>query len=292
MSLYKEGAYSVPGRVLALCEFLLGCPQMRERRTVCETALMPEALLGEGDKRLMVRAVINESVKLGLVEKAEEDICLAENALRLLRAQKADRHFWPLAFMELLAQSEENHDLLLAIAWWLSLPVLTAPGDWSTIDKAKKWRQDADSLSMNDVRYTIFASWAVYLGFAWRQERWLIPDPTLHVLLRLEAELGDKPREFQAPDLVRKLAVWCPVLDQGTFARTAQAKRICEPLDPKKLSATLSLTLLRLEEDRYVRLTHAADAEAVLLDETIIAGRPELQRVSGIHWLGQMEAEA
>jgi hypothetical protein len=297
MSLYKEGVYSVPGRVLALCDFLLGCPQMRERRTVCESALMPDDLLTGEDKRPMVRAVINESAKLGLIEKNDEDIQIAADALRILRAQKTDRRFWPLAFMDLLIQSEENHDMLFALAWWLSLPVLSAPGDWTTIDMSPKWRQDASNLGpMNDFRYTIFASWAVYLGFAWRQakqqDRWLVPNPTKHVLTRLQAELGAKPREYEALEFVRKLADWCPVLDGGTFRKTAEGKGLCEPLEPTRLSSSLSLALLSLEEGGYLDLTHAADAEALLLHETMVAGRPQSQRVSGVRWLGKMENPA
>ena len=297
MSLYKEGVYSVPSRVLALCDFLLGCPQMRERRTVCESTLMPDGLLTGEDKRPMVRAVINESAKLGLIERNDEDIQIAPDAPRILRTQKTDRRFWPLAFMELLIQSEENHDMLLALTWWLSLPVLSAPGDWTTIDMSPKWRQDASNLGpMNDVRYTIFASWATYLGFAWRQakqqDRWLVPNPTKHLLLRLQAEMGSKAREFEALEFVRKLADWCPILDGGTFRKTAEGKGLCEPLEPTRLSSTLSLALLHLEEEGYLDLTHAADAEALLLHESLVGGRPQSQRVSGVRWLAKMENPA
>jgi hypothetical protein len=297
MSLYKEGAYSVPGRVIALCEFLLGCPQMRERRTVCESALMPDGLVTADDKRPMVRTVINESAKLGVIEKNDEDIQIAADAPRILRTPKSDRRFWPIAFMDLFIQSEENHDMLLALAWWLSLPVLSAPGDWTSIDMSPKWRQDASNLGpMNDFRYTIFASWAVYLGLAWRQakqqERWLIPNPTQHVLNRLQSELGDKPRDYEALDFVRKLADWCPILDGGTFRKAVETKGLCESLEPKRLSSSLSLALLRLEEEGYLDLTHAADSEALLLDETMIAGRPRSERVSGVRWLAKTENPA
>jgi len=55
--------------------------QMRERRTVCESTLMPDGLLTGEDKRPMVRAVINESAKLGLIERNDEDIQIAPDAL-------------------------------------------------------------------------------------------------------------------------------------------------------------------------------------------------------------------
>jgi hypothetical protein len=294
MSIYKEGVYSVPGRLIALCEFLLLCPQMRERRTACESALMPDGLIKGEDKRPMVRVVINESLNLGLIEKNDTDIQLAAAAPRILRTQKSDRYFWPGAFMDLFMKSEENHDMLLSLAWWLSLPVLSAPGDWSSIDTSLKWRQDANNLGpMNDFRYSIFASWAVYLGLAWRQakhqDRWLIPNPTSHILIRLRSELGDKPRQYEALDFVRKLAEWCPVLDGGAFRRTAETRGLCEPLEPKRISASLSLALLRLSDGGYLSLTHAADADALLLHDTIVVERPQSQRVSGVRWLAKVE---
>jgi hypothetical protein len=294
MSLFKEGAYSVPGRFLALCDFLLGCPQMREKRSVCESALMPDGLLTGEDKRPMVRTVISEAAKLGLIEKNDDDIQIAADAPRTLRTQKTDRRTWPLAFMDLFIQSEENHDMLLALAWWLSLPVLSAPGDWTTIDMSPKWRQDASSLGpMNDFRYSSFASWAIYLGLAWRQakqqDRWLVPNPARHVLTRLQTELGAKPREYEALDFVRRLGDWCPVLDGGTFRKKAESKGLSETLDAKQVSSSLSLALLCLEDGGYLDLTHAADADALLLHESMIAGRPQSQRVSGVRWLGKTE---
>jgi hypothetical protein len=291
MSFYKEGAYSVPGRVLALYDFLSECPRMRAPRTVCEAALMPAGLVGDGDKRPMVHAVINESAKLGLIEKDDENIQITSAAVRIFRTHKTDRRFWPLAFFDLFVGSEENQDMLLASAWWLSLPVLSAPGDWTSIDMSPKWRQDANNLGMNDFRYSNFALWILYLGLAWRQakqqDRWLLPNPTHHVLLRLQAELGNKPREYAAQEFVRDLADWCPVLDGGKIRKAAETKRLCEPLESKRLSSSLSLTLLRLEEAGYLALSHTADAEALLMDESMVAGKPESLRVSAVRWLAK-----
>ncbi len=289
MSLYKEGTYSVPGRILALHELLLTRTQMKERREVCESLLMPESLLEAEKKRPMVRAVVNEALKLGLIVKEEDEILIDKGVPRILLDGKANRRYWPLAYMELIASSEENRDLALAFAWWLSLPVFGAPGDWTTIDRNQGFAIQVKQLNMNDVRYSMLASWAIYLGLAWRHlKQALVPDPTSHIRWRLEQEFGRKEQILEMTDFVRKLSVWCPVLDSGSFRLQLEKQGVLERLPAKHLSSTLSFALVRLTEEAQLELSHAADGEALLLDETVVADRPELQRVSRVRWLGRV----
>jgi hypothetical protein len=293
MSLYKEGTYSVPGRIVALHELLVSRPRLRERRHVCESLLMPESLLETEKKRPMVRAVINEAIKLGLVGKEEDDIFVDKEVPKILRDTKGNRRYWPVGYMDLIASNEENQDLALALAWWLSLPVFSAPGDWTTINRDQKFSTQARHLGMNDVRYTMLAAWAVYLGFAWRHlKQTLVPDPTCHIRWRLEQEFGSAQQALGMTEFLRKLAVWCPVLDSGSFRLELEKQSLLEKLPAKHLSSALSFSLLRLTEEGRLDLSHAADAEALLLDEVVVADRPELQRVSQVRWLGKCEEPA
>jgi hypothetical protein len=293
MSLYKEGAYCVPGRIVALQELLVSRPGMRERRDVCESLLMPESLLDADKKRLMVRAILNEAAKLGLIAKHEDEIFLDNEIPKVLRDPKESRRYRPLAYMDLIANNDENRDLALAFAWWLTLPVVSAPGDWPTISRDKRFSAQAKHLNMNDVRYSIFAAWALYLGFAWRHLRQtLVPDPTRHIRWRLEQEFGAAQQAMSMTDFLRKLSVWCPVLDSGSFRLELENQGVLDKLPAKHLCSALSFSLVRLAEEGRLDLTHAADADALLLDERIVADRPELQRVSEVRWLGKCEEVA
>jgi hypothetical protein len=150
----------------------------------------------------------------------------------------------------------DAHELTRALAWFLQVPCMLGPfrtGDYERLQAG------GPRVIENDTRWTVFDRWSVFLGFAWRFDGGLIPDPADAIRTAVLAEVGD--HRVSLPELVDKLGRSFPVLDGGSY-RTAYLTARGEVWDGRSLSEPLSLALLRLEREGAITFLNVGDSEA------------------------------
>jgi hypothetical protein len=289
MSVYSVPEAS-PSRVLGILRFLLATGEYVNRSTL-EAMMTPSGLNvdssdeggtdGEsGNGRALLQRALKETVRFGLLSEEHKTLRMGSGVNRKLIK---DERWWPLALFELLADAESsNTDLCRALSWFLAQDVTSVPSTWNAMQSNN---DVLTALEMNNASFGQLQHWAAYLGFGWRcgrpQRSVFVFDPTPHLKLRLMYELGNNRKEFPAPELLKQLAAWLPVLDGGIFRVDLEKKHVLAPLGTTNLSPTLSQSFRRLNEQGFIEMTHASDAKAVLL------WSPEEQtRVSKIIWKG------
>lgn len=163
----------------------------------------------------------------------------------------ADRNHDFMAATEL-----DAHELTRALAWFLQLPSTAGP---FRVGDHERYQAGGPRVIENDTRWTVFDRWVVFLGFGWRLEGGLIPDPASAIRDTLLEQLGD--RRVGLPELVDALGTAFPVLDGGSY-RTAYLSSRGESWDGRTLSEPLTLALLRLEREGLIEFLSVGDAEA------------------------------
>lgn len=282
MSVLTE-AYAVPSRVIGAYRFLLHARGKSETRDALEGTLAPESLRKaaggdedrEGGGLKMAQATVRECVAMGLFAEDGGEVRLHPD----LPGPAEDGEACPLPLMlsDLFfdPKREENHDLGLVIAWYLSLDADDAPGTWDAVDKTLRERVGGERFGVtNTTPYGMFEDWACYLGFAWKHalkvrdsnRDVMTPDPTAHLRWRLPALFQHRGGERQAlPALTARLASLCPVLEGG-FLRRRVEEQVGAP-EPGTLSSATARAWLRLEEEGAVELVRESDAPALTLPD-------------------------
>jgi len=243
-----------------------------------EALLSPSALLknseeGESGDRSMIKAVINECVKLGLVLGEEGILSLNPKLPESVRRLDSLGSALPPAILDLvLTPGSESDDLAEALAWYLGQDVLTAPGTWKEFGEALQAQGATDVLRFNDNTFQMFAYWSRYLGFGnalvarsatGTEEVRLAPDPTDCLRRILEEILERRKKPLQMPRCLELVSARCPVFEGGGL------RKVLDPhsprREPKHLSSATSHALLRLEEDGTIAIHMRSDADAVIL---------------------------
>jgi hypothetical protein len=116
---------------------------------------------------------------------------------------------------------------------------------------------------LQTTRWNVFERWAPFLGFAWRLDDSLIPDPTDAVEDVLD-EVLPPGATLAAPDFVEALGRELPVLDGGQ-AFVAYRAFVNLQAPPDILRPPLSLALLRLERRGRIGFPTLADAPGVTI---------------------------
>jgi len=293
MSVYSVPEAS-PSRVLGVLRLVLAVGECASRSTL--EAMMtppglnvdgPEESGGEGELgsgRALLQRALKEAVRLGLLNEEKKTLRIGAALDRKLL--NTDR-WWPLALFELLADAQnDNADLCRALAWFLAQDVTTIPGNWNAMQTKN---EILTALEMNIASFGQLQHWAAYLGFGWRcgrsQRSVFVFDPTAHLKLRLMYEFGKKRKELSVSELLKRLADWVPVLDGGHYTLELERKHVLTPPSATNVSAALSQSLRRLQEDGWIEMSHSSDAKAVLL-----WSREEQTRISKVTWKGEPAA--
>ena len=286
MSVLRE-FYAVPSRVSLVYRYLLHHPDQWEARDTLEAILSPSTLKAVKPDRPMLRGVLNECQRMGLLQADGDRVVLHPNLSPEARNPKIGERLLPLTLMELFVQAnDENHDLLRAISWYLIQPVTEAPGDGISFKDAMDQQSvSGDYLGIgNQSHFDQFNDWACYLGFAWRHSQrdkeYLVPDPTA-CLRRLLPQVFETPgQRMTAAEVEARVADLCPVLEGGRFRREVEAQT--GPREQRMVSTTTAHAWFRLEEEGLVEIERGgADAAVFLFPE----GR-QLVRCSALVWRG------
>lgn len=283
MSVLSE-AYAVPSRVIGAYRYLLHSRGHSESREALEAALAPESLRkaagGDDDREggglKMAQATVRECVAMGLFEEEGDSVRLHSALPESAREPGAERAL-PLLLSDLFfgASRDENHELGLVIAWYLTLDADDAPGTWDAVDKALREQVGGTRFGVtNTTPYGMFEDWACYLGFAWKHAAKvrdgsrdaMTPDPTAQMRRRLPALFDGRAGERRGlQDLTARLGAVCPVLEGGSLRRSVE--QMGRATEAGALSIATARAWLRLEEEGAVELAREADAPGLTLPD-------------------------
>lgn len=270
--------YAVPSRVLVVFRTVLLL------RPVCYSASelaemhAPQGLLSKAESgRDMVEATIRECVKLHL---------LAEDAGKVVPHPKLPpaatdpatvERVLPGVIADLVfhAVNKENHDLALALSWFLAQNPYKGPANWSDAQGVLREQLGEGSVRedtglTNADPYNLMEYWATYLGLArtWYakgRER-TTPDPTEFIRLRLPKLFTRSDTTRPLRDVMDALAKHVPVFEGGRF-RERVVEEAGSKLRPPAghLSAATALAWLRLRDEGEIVLEPARDARDALI---------------------------
>lgn len=162
-------------------------------------------------------------------------------------------------------------DFVRGLCWYLLQNPSDAPARFSDSGgkrgaatlKASQLGEHDDAVLRNDTRWGSFARWSTYLGFCRGHSQGIVPEPTPVVR---DAILSDvlEPGTMAITEAIGQLSVALPVLDHGRYW-TEMTKLVTPDIVPKRgeISATLSQSLLRLNDSGHIKLTRRSDADLV-----------------------------
>lgn len=273
--------YASSSRVRGVFRYLLPKAGQRESRDKLEKVLSPESLLRGGDadttSRGMIKGTINECLKMGLLVEESDGgdpiVAINPELPPEARSKSKGDSVLPQTLTRLMItlEREANRNLATVIAWYLTQDAYSTPGNWTETEAALLQQVGADKLGMNDARYSQFADWVCFLGFAWRHslkdKDLLTPDPTPFfrgAITTLIPQRGGQPRPLG--DFILKLAAHCPVFETGAY-RVEVENKVRTRETEQHLSSTTALALLRLQEEKTIELSKRSDAPVYTLPD-------------------------
>ena len=293
MSVLTE-AYAVPSRVLGVYRYLLHQRSQRDSLDSLTRHLAPDSLdrrrdrdgesTDKGAGKEMVRKTVNECVSAKLLVEDGDHLTFHPDLPEEARGPREGERRLPSTLTRLFfaKDNDDNHDLGLAIAWYLGLDAYAPPGSWPEVERILIDGGMKERLKLGDVRYHMLEDWLCYLGFAWKHapgERRLVPDPTCHLRWMLP-ELFPGPDREPLPKVMSRLAELCPVFEGGLFRGRLGTR---QDEEPNRLSTATALAWLRLQDEGIVKLDPESDAPTLVLpdgDRTQLASHVTLVRVA------------
>lgn len=299
MSVINE-VYAVPSRVFGVYRLLLQQPGRKMNRAELENVLSPQSILNMKDevdeggtdesskKNLeMVHAVVNETVKMGLVLEQEGIVSLSQDLPKDMLDKNKGVEVFPFYIFDLFVSdmNQENHDLVRLLTWFLAQDAYDAPDTWKRFERALIHQVGEHKLDCtNDNRYSQFLYWSRFCGFTTMYEidqKSLVPDPTIYMKWVLPSLFSER-KNLSFNEVVRGLAQRCPVFEEGKFRNEMEVEYRHENRGERFLSTVTSHAWLRLRDEGYVTLDHKSDAEVYVLIES-----DRQHRFSHITWLGK-----
>jgi hypothetical protein len=280
VSVLKQ-AYAVPSRVLGVFRYLLHTRGQREQLETLVRVLSPESLglksdqQSDGDRegvgKDMVEATVTECVAAGLLVETDGGVTFSPTLPAEARNPKTAESLFPVTLTSLFFDPEHdtNHDLGLAMAWYLSLDAYSAPWNWPEVERAMLSSGTKDLLKLNDLRYHMLEDWFCFLGLGWTYslgEKRLTPDPTHHLRARLGSLFpGPARSRHSLGDVIARLAALSPVFEGGFLREQVPSAKAEDGAN--RLSTVTALGLLRLRDEGFIELYHESDATTLFLPD-------------------------
>lgn len=254
---------SVPSRVRGLFSYLLTLEGGIAQGDLVRT-LSPQIL---HDNQQCARKTIEEAQELELIEINQDKIVTLHTELqvderdpknRSLASEMLPSIITRLAFTK--PNNIKNYNLGQAIAWVLTRSLFDKPLDWN---QAENELGKGHPLGLNDVRFGNLAHWITYLGFA-REEgttTTLVADPTIAVRRGLKTVLSDQSTK-DLSTVIQTLANKLSVIDGGNHNVDLLKNNPNLAAVDGQVSPSLSIALLRLKEEGFIKLEHRSDSPA------------------------------
>lgn len=256
---------AVPSRLIGIHRFLSNCEGEAAKRPYVLAALIGK------DRPTVVESCIRESIRLNMT--SEED-----GVIRLLkRAESQDLDGMRDYFFKLLAQSEENEDLMMGIAWILAQPPAFS-GLQEVVDGASASEKEtlglSKSLRTDQLRY-----WAEFLGFARRVGDAFFPDASGYLLRHLLRNRPAGRNEQSLVEIRKAIAKECPPWDGGSAWSKVSA--LLSPVPSNTMRFSESIAWLRLKHEGYIDLLKLGDGVKVQLSAFDL---PENEFATHVRW--------
>ncbi|WP_019031254.1 protein DpdG [Salinispora arenicola] len=254
--------------------------RQRARALLCPPCMLPDGTESPFD------VAVTTLTDLGLVAVDGDDLRLA-GAATGLSASDLDAFTDVLRAAVLAVERNTDlgtsssqsgpRDLVRALTWFLTLDPLAAPLGWDEVAPRQDGAFPAEvgKPIVNDVRWRLFTYWAPALGFAAapllssedRKSR-LIPDCT-EAVRRIVLRRWRTDERLDAVAAINQIVEDLPVLPGGRYS---QQLGLGAP--PDTVSASLSLALLRGQEQGWLELDHRSDAtrQVMIIDPDAARG--------------------
>ncbi len=290
MSVLKQ-PFATPSRVRGVFRYLLSTKNQREKTEVLEKILSPDELVKNASSpRPMLRATINEMVKVGLLVKEDEEIAINSDLPDNARNPQLGDNLSPDTVAELLfaSNNEDEEDFGRVCAWYLAQDIYDAPGTWEEVEQQVDRQKVGDFLKMsNNVLHGQLDDWMCYLGLAWGHalggKRVTVPNPTAYIKRNLQ-DIFDEEQEILLTDFITRLARKCPLFETGKFREEVESQVALR--QPNYLSTSTAFALFRLQDEGYIKLLRKSDADLMLLPKVNNQVDDE-GRISHIIWQGE-----
>lgn len=269
-------AEAVPNRLFAIY-FTLLSRSSGETRERLKAQMVPPSLRGGRDNQstAVFDASLRETRAIGLVTE-DNDTLIVPPTARAASGKSDDEAFRAFILRVLcddeLSQETGQSKVAPAIAWLLMQdPLRPLPWSENPLPIINRQLGDGDNFDLgNASRLQTLAYWARHLGFVrlvGAGQVYIISDPH-DVIERLLPDVFDKDTALRASEFRKRLATWCPVLEDGVI-RTRVEQRAREDIvraNSQRLSRSTSIALLRLEASGDIEFEQRSDAEVGILD--------------------------
>lgn len=253
-----------PNRVWAIVSLLRYASEGLTRDQI-DRSLMPSAGADDLDRNTLDKNLV-EARGAGIVAEEEGLYRLSPDA----PASILDPDSQPiLSLSDAFFHSPEDRNAALCYAssWFLSLDPYGP--DENRVESAIIGGMLDDQVEgltriTNDNTFGAFVAWLLGLGLAHPSPfnpKAYVPDPTLHVRLRLPNVFGND-HTLPMSEVVARLARLSPVFEKGRFRLAIPAA-----LPHDHLSRSTSLAWLRLQDEGAVKLSNPSDADAWVLED-------------------------
>jgi hypothetical protein len=264
----------LPAIAEAIHRQLAPAPGGRLSQETLQAWLLPKGIESPGGLKIF-RDTLRELITIGALEEDDGTISLptdvpgarTPSAMREIVRVKAMRAELDNDLWEKDAENRliliGARDLVRAVAWFLSLSVVSGPYHFERTTPALSELQEqhtGERPIYNTERWPPFERWTRYLGFSTvfpleLRNRWaepLLPDPTQAIRSRV-ASLLNHDRWTPIGEVMAALADYLPVLDGGAFRRAIHNKGA--PETEGGCSSSLSLAFKRLEANGTIELS-------------------------------------
>ena len=250
---------SVPSRVRGLFSYLLTLEGGIAHGDLVRT-LSPQIL---NDNQHCARKTIKEAQELELIEINQDTIVTLHAGLQVDERDPKNRSLVTEMLPSIITRlaftnpkNIQNYNLGQAIAWVLTRSLFDKPLDWN---QAENELGKVHPLGLNDVRFGNLVHWITYLGFAREEGTALVADPTIAVRRALKTVLLDQSTK-DLSNVIQTLANKLSVIDGGNHNKDLLKKNPNLAAADGQVSPSLSIALLRLKEEGFIKLEHRADS--------------------------------
>lgn len=269
-----------PSRMLGIINYLKKTQRKKIKRENLEAILSPKNLSSKND---MIREVVNECIKMGLLEENNET-----SEVNISSQIDLEKKSLISIISELILNEKENNeniDFANLITWFMSQNFFDIPN--TKEDFCGKYDQEIgrEILKINNERYDQFKYWSCYLGFAWlsstsKKNQVLLPDPSRYLREHLKEIFNSQTgKKINIRDFINNLGKFCPIFETGSIRE--EIEDILNNRDNNYLSTVTSISLRRLEYERIIRLEKLSDTEVLILQDG------DNHPISHITYLGQ-----
>lgn len=274
MSVLKQPLAN-PSRIRGIYRYLLQTKGQREKTKVLARSLSPDKLVeNKPTPRPMFEACIKECIKCGLLieeEKEEQtEIVINPDLSEEARKPGTGDELLPntLADLFFTLDNEDEYDLGLVCAWYLSQDVYEPPGTWEAVEQKVAEQKVGELLKMsNNTLYGQMDDWMGYMGLLWGHalggKRFIIPDPTLYLKRNLKYLFKQSGEKILLREFIDRLAKKCPLFETGHFRETIEAN--IGRRESNYLSTSTAFALFRLRDEGYIQLIRESDADLIIL---------------------------